>query len=371
MVKILLTSDLHIGMKGGSTPVSDSIRIITLKKIISLARDHDMLMIAGDLFDSPEISSETADIVASEFGKISGEGVRIIFTPGEGEMKDDSHIPSFIHGLNITHIFNDPTYSIPYQFTIDGQKIFVYGLPASDRAVLSSIKRYRGKGFHIGLFHVDLNLEEDSSIQGTRILHKNDMKSMNLDFYALGHNHQFRMYKYLDQIIAAYPGSPEATAFTEGGDRFVISIMVDNNEIIQIRRISVNTVRLRELVINCGEISGSDDIARALEAGKSGKDMLKLILKGVRKFRIDNEAIGKYKNEFVNLLIDDQSIPVIDLLIEEFGNDGTLRGEFFNFIRERVEKNEWPAHIDITMLSDILNRITRDEVYRPEDWLCR
>ena len=53
MMKILLMADLHLGAVSPDTGIDDSVRLDTFKKIVSLAHEHDILIIAGDLFEGP------------------------------------------------------------------------------------------------------------------------------------------------------------------------------------------------------------------------------------------------------------------------------------------------------------------------------
>ncbi len=371
MVKILLTSDIHLGIKVDDQLIPEYIRIKTLKKISSLAKKHDLFLIAGDLFDGQHIKRETIDIVANEFNEIRAHNVEIIYTLGDAELNENGQIPPYINSLNISHIFNEFNYTIPYEFLKEEQRVYIYGSPVQSQFEITKIKRVSEDGFHIGLFHTNFNLENNNSGSGVRILHKNDIKTLKLDFYALGHQHHFKLIKYLNRLIGAYPGSPEATAKDETGERFVLSLTVNENEINQIKRLNVNSSRLKEVKVNCENYNNIGYITDLLKSNSDTEEVLLLTLSGERNFILDLNELYRYKYNYLDLIIDDQSIPQINLLIEEFIRENSLRGEFFSILKEKIDNGEVPPGIDLKELSYTINNITRSGNYQPEDWLSR
>ncbi len=370
MIKILFASDFHLGFKDTKLPIPEDFRLATFKRVSFLAKSHDILLIAGDLFDNANIDGEIIDIVKSEFRKIQDNGVKIICTTGENELNEHGDPLSFISNLNVTHLFLDSEGFNPYSFTKDNQKIFIYGLSAFNKADITRIKRINEDGFHIGLFHADFQFRGDSKDRSVRRLRKKDIKSLDLDFYALGHHHQFRLFKSLGRIIGAYPGSPEATSFNESGDRYVLSMVIKENEIYQIKRLTVNSAMLKETVIDCTELSDSNTILEELNNNASSQAIHKMILKGKRDFMLDYHAIDGFNKDYYKLYFEDQSIPSIDVLIDEFNKEETLRGEFFSILKER-KKIGVPVEIDMMRLSDILNQIIKTGLYSTEEFLCK
>lgn len=370
MVKILLTSDLHLGIRSDTLPLPEHVRINTLGKISSLAKEHDLLLIAGDLFDGRNISRETIEILADEFKDIRAHDVEIIYTPGDAELNENGQIPPYINNLNITHIFTNLNYAIPYDFLKDSDRVYIYGSPIKSEFETSKIKRVSEGGFHIGLFHANFSLEEDNSNTGVSLLRKNDIKALKLDFYAFGHQHQFKLIKYLNRLIGAYPGSPEATSPSETGDRFVLSLTLKGNEIHQIKRLNVNSSRVKQVKVNCNDFNNIRHITDQLKKNNNDEIVL-LTLTGERNFILDLNELYRYRYNCLDMIVDDQSIPQITLLIEEFIRENSLRGEFFSILKEKIESGEVPPGIDLKNLSYIMNSINRNGKYQPEDWLFR
>ncbi len=367
MVKILLTSDLHLGADTENSPVPESFRLKTFRKLSYLAKSHDLFIIAGDLFHSEGINDTIIETVAGEFKSLRESGVEIIYALGEHELGVNDL--SFLTGLNISKIFSDSDDILPYRFSRDDQEIYIYGLPAYGRHSISEIKRNSGRGFHIGLFHTDFYLNGESKTSKIRTLNKEDIASLDLDFYALGHNHQFKLYKLSGRYIGAYPGSPEAASFNENGDRYCLSIIIRDNEIIQIKRLTVNSAKLETIVFDCSFINDSSIIIQTLKEKMSSDKIIKIILTGKRNFRLDQDEIEKLEKDYLDIRIEDKSFLTIDLFTGEFAGEKTLRGEFFNILNERINNNEMPAEIDVNTLSEILNKVINSGLYTLED-LC-
>ena len=201
-------------------------------------------------------------------------------------------------------------------------------------------------------------------------IQKNEIKALGLDFYAFGFNHNFRMFKILDRIIGVCAGSPESTSFAETGDRYVISIVVRESRLYQIKRLTVNSMKLFENRIDCSDLVTMGPLKELLENSRSKKTIQRIVLEGTRNFVLRLHELQKYKGEFFKLEIIDRSVPTIDSLIEEFQYEGTLRGEFFKIMKDRMDRGDLPHEIDMKDLAVSLGVITRDGFENLEDWLC-
>lgn len=367
-VKILLTSDLHLGLSGGELNMPERVRISTFKKISSLARDHDILLVAGDLFHRSDPGSEVVETVKNEFQMLSDSGVEVILTPGVGEINKSGNIADILGSLNISKIFSSKEIEEPYHITKSGQDFYFYGVPASCNYDISGIKKVSESGFHVGLFHVDFNPADGNSGSTVYSLQKSDIKTLQLDFYALGYSHNFRMFKIMDRIIGAYPGTPEPVTFSETGDRYIISFTVKNSEISNIRRLSVNSVKVVDEEIDCGLIETRAMFLKKISSFKSKKTILRIKLKGKRNFAIDKNEIYSEREEFCDLLIVDESFKMIGAIIDEFGNENSIRGEFCRLLREK--SGTFQDDIDMEKLAYIVNILTERGNRSVEECLC-
>jgi DNA repair exonuclease SbcCD nuclease subunit len=367
MVKILLTADIHLGSDIEKLAIAEDFRLKTFKKLSYLAKSHDLLIIAGDLFHSNSINEKMINFVAGEFKSLRESGVEIIYTLGDHDLNGND--TSLLSRLNVSKIFSDTEEISFYRFAKDNQDIFIYGLQAFSKHDLSEIKKSSEYGFHIGLFHADFYFNEENRTSKMRIIEKEDIMSLNLDFYALGHNHQFKLFKSNGKYIGAYPGSPEAVTFEEDGDKYALSIAVKDNDIYQIKRHTVNSLKLESIVFDCSSSNDLNSVTQMLNEKKSDDKILKVQLTGKRNFKVDLGDINKINSENKNFYIENKSSPTINLFIDEFANEDSLRGEFFKMLNNKIKNNELPPDIDADILSEIIDKVINSGYYTLED-LC-
>ncbi|OHD62717.1 MAG: hypothetical protein A2176_12855 [Spirochaetes bacterium RBG_13_51_14] len=369
-IKILFMSDIHLGIKNDDMYIPDYARVNTFKRIAAIAREHDILLIGGDLIDNSSVGNDVIELIKTEFRGLRNASTDIIYTPGAGELSSRETLPTFILDFNASCLFSSVMSPTPYLYMKDDQKLYIYGVPATAGFDISKIRKISEEGLHIGLFHVDINFDNGKNNSPVYRVQKNDIRSPGLDFYAFGFNHNFKMFKILDRIIGVCPGSPESTSFDETGDRYVISIVIKENRLYQIKRLTVNSMKLYNNSIDCSGLMTMGPIKELLENNKSKKAIQRMVLSGGRDFILRHDELQKYKNEFFKLDIIDQSIPTIDSLIEEFQYENSLRGEFYKILKEQIDQNNLPHDIEMKDLVVSLNKITRDGFENLEDWLC-
>ncbi|HEY1406277.1 MAG TPA: DNA repair exonuclease [Spirochaetota bacterium] len=362
MVRILLTSDLHLSENRGF-PIRQSERLNTLKKIINLAQTHDLLLIAGDLFGVTNPEEELVSEVASLFGILRKKEIHVAITPGENE-NAGGKIPGFMFALNAERVFGEKDL-FPFVFDKDGQKIFIYGLPPATEENLAEIEKIPEEGFHVGLFHTKI---EDSESTNDR-LKIEDLKSRKLDFYALGHNHNFKLYKYMDTIVGAYPGSPEGTSAEETGDRYVLSLTVENNELTQIKRLTINTITIATQEISC-EDTGLDSFFEIISGMQDEKVCAIVTLRGRRPYLIPDDRLTEVRKKFYDLVLIDNSNLSLGTLAEEYAQEKSLRGDFYRQIKKSIHDGSIPSDIDLNKLADLLSLLSKDGSVNGEESLC-
>ncbi len=368
-MRILLTSDLHLGIDERSSAVPGHARINTFKKICAIASEHDLLLVAGDLFhDGGDKSSllAAADTVSREFSALRRKGVDILYTPGECDrslLGEDGPAPTGC----FTHIFPSGGGS-GISITRGDESVSVYG--ATDPRGMTAIRSEENGGFHMALLHADFCAGEQERKPDVPSLGRDDIRSLNMDFYALGHNHNFRIFKSRNRVIGAYPGSPEAVGPNETGERYVLSITTENGEIIQIKRLAVNSITVERISIACANIGSSREIADIVERKASPRTAITVVLTGERAFPLDLDAIMEHARGFERLDIVDQSSPDLNLLAREYAGENSFRGAFFERMREMIEAGELPADIDRMLLGRMLGRMAQAEAHGSEDWHC-
>ncbi len=370
MIKILLASDLHLGIRDRNIPITDVVRINTFRRIAALACEHDLFLIAGDLIHHAGVTDEIIEFITAEFARIAAQGAWIVYTPGDAELGDDGAIPPCLQLLEVARLFTPSNFSDPLLFEKDGERVFIYGLPGDVKTDIGRITRAEREGFHVGLFHACVNLTDDERESGVVILKKKDLKALDLDFYALGHDHNYKIYKNQGIVIGAYPGSPEASGYGETGERFVLSLAVEEGKVQQIKRLTVNTKTLNEITVDATGLGGQKELLERVEECKSAGSVVRLAIRGERNFRWSAVELDEYRAHFDALVISDESIPTLEVVAGEYCAAAGLKGEFFSVLSEKLEKEGIPAGVDGGALGEILLRIASDGEREREGARC-
>ncbi|MFA5519401.1 MAG: metallophosphoesterase [Spirochaetota bacterium] len=349
-IKLLLTSDLHLGMDKKNSLCLKNERTETFKRIMAQAAKHDILLIAGDFFDSTISVPDFYEHAVPEITNLLEEGTEIFYTPGYEELSANKEITDYISSLNNCFYFSNKRED--EYIKSDKGDLYIYGFQAQSMHSPDTITRCTKKGFHLGLFYADYQ-PENMDLHNKECLNRESMKQMNMDFYALGKSHFFKIFRSQNKIIGACPGSPEPCFFDESGDRFVISMEIINNSLTNIKRIPINTVSVFTGSIDCSAIKQKSDLIDKIKAFAKEDKILSIILTGIRNFelnKLENELAGYYRG----LQIVNRTIPSLNMQISSFCNSNSLKGEIHRTLRKKIEDKNIPENINQDALAKIL-----------------
>ena len=350
--KILLTSDLHLGIE--ESPVLEELRLKTFKKIISIAKEHDILLIAGDLFHDVEIKKSLIDIVEKEFQKLNNSKTIILLT--HGKYNPTNYNKKIYDNLNITHSFNNTETVPPFEFIKNNNAIYIYGGMPSNELNLHKINKIDKNGFHIGLFYT--NFEKEGATEKQNSLSLKHFKDLKLDFYALGHNHSFRIFKFQNKIIAAYPGIPEPITEEDTGDRYVISLLLNNSKIEKINRIPVNTIKYTHTILTCDDKTTIKDLENEIIRDSTRIIKQKITITGYINFNYDSKKLTNEFKDPNSLEIVDNSEQLITKLCSDLKDEDSLKGNFYNKLEQILNTKPNINKKNITnTLTSILKKI--------------
>lgn len=333
-IRLLLTSDLHIGITGSPAMPGKDERIQTFLRICGLAEKHDILLIAGDLIHDESATGNIIEVIREEFARLISAGIEIYYTAGKGELISDGSINPSIMGLPATRIFCDENGEVPVR---SGKgDLFIYGMAYGSASGFTAAAKGPGKGLHIGLFSAGFNPTAETDEERTCI-GKDDIKKMNLDFYALGSDHNFRVFKLANRIIGAYAGSPEPCSPSETGDRFVISIEAGDGAVSNIKRIAVNTARILCNDIDCTGLLGETELVDRIKTSLQKENSYIIRLTGERDFVLSDILHSELAGFFRGLEVIDNTLPHLNILIEENSSGNDLQSEFFRALHRSVD----------------------------------
>ena len=343
-VKILHCADVHIGAAESSLGALSHSRqaetLITFENIINLAKDNnvDILLIAGDLFNSNQIDKSFCDSVFEKFLTIPD--IKIVYAAG-------NHDP-----LNADSPFKK--YELPKNlFVLDTVDSFVEFSDINTRVYGKSFKEVYMKG------QVSFSLKTDNDFINLMCIHgdlRSDMGSdynsitsdfitqSGMDYIALGHVHKRSDITKMGDTYVAYCGCPEGQGFDELGQKGVYLGTVSKNDCALTFVPTAKRLHLCENVDITGLNNSSDIAERIIEVIKQkypdnyADNLYKIILTGM----IDDgvvlslpEISARIGQSFYFAKLRDKT--EIRLNFETLSQENTLKGVFVKNMLKKIE----------------------------------
>src|SRR3989344_3904771 len=219
MFKLLHASDIHIGAKfssfGEKAAAQRQALLDAFAKIVDLAISEQvqLLLIAGDLFDSNFTSYQSVSFVKDQLKKLDNAGIRAVILPGTHDCLSRDSI--FKRENFIGFIFDNPEETrkeFPeLDLTIFGKPNLSNKSPDSPLAFLK-VRDSESK-YKIAMAHGSVQIEGKAAPDDLPISFQ-DIADSGMDYIALGHWHGAQDFSS-GKVKAWYAGSPEIT-YQEG-----------------------------------------------------------------------------------------------------------------------------------------------------------
>ena len=257
MLKLLHASDIHIGAKfssfGEKAAAQRQALLDAFAKIIDLAISEQvqLLLIAGDLFDSNFPSYQSVSFVKEQLKKLDKEGIRAVILPGTHDCLSRDSIfkrENFTIGMAHIFIFDNPEETRKEFPELD---LMIFGKPnisnKSPDSPLASLKgnprtlraeqspyddkaRDSKSKYKIAMAHGSVQIEGKAAPDDLPISFQ-DIADSGMDYIALGHWHGAQDFSS-GKVKAWYAGSPEIT-YQEGkgglGQGYALIVEIGQN----------------------------------------------------------------------------------------------------------------------------------------------
>lgn len=220
-VKILHTADLHIGAResflGARAQSRQAETLITFEKIINIAKENnvDILLIAGDLFNSNSVDTAFCDRVFECFASIPD--TKIVVSCGNHDpLSFDSPFRKYKNPKNL--------------YVLETQDCFVEFSDINTRVYGRSFKEVYTQGvsrfsiktnssfINLMCIHGDLRADLGSNYNS---ITTEFIENSGMDYIALGHVHKRTDVSKIGNTYLSYCGCPEGQGFDELGEKGV------------------------------------------------------------------------------------------------------------------------------------------------------
>jgi DNA repair exonuclease SbcCD nuclease subunit len=348
MLKILHTADIHLGAKFsglGDKGVSQREQLrTTFRNIITTAIDErvNIVLIAGDLFDSNQQPQRNIDLVIEQFNLLGSNNIPLCLIPGTHDSLDSSSIyrkVEFEIKCSNLKIFDDENISYTEYPSLD---LTVYGKPnLSNKSYISplkGLKRSTSTKFHIAMAHGSFYIPEKIA-EDDHVFRLEEVEASGMDYLALGHWH--RVYRCVAKPPAWYSGPPEwIPDQTEKGGVLLISLLDTGETKVEPKKIGLRDYEEMPPIDMSNVHNPAKLKERILE--RANRNLIREVtLKGLRDAELivnTKELESELGESFFHLSVIDKSHPKSGSIIE---NEGRLiRNRFITLMKKRIDSSE-------------------------------
>lgn len=343
-MKILHTGDLHLDSPFAGLDISRAEKRRrelrdTFSRMMKYARekDIDMVIIAGDLFDSSFVTRETVLLLEREFASLS---CPVVICPGNHDPYTPESIWAKTAFSDNVCIFKEQTLT---KMSFDSLGCDVYGYAFNSQYVTECL--VDGSVEDTGRINI-LAAHGDiiSPISKYAPLPPAVIRAFGADYAALGHVHNTISTKLALKGLGAYCGCPEGRDFGEIGEKGALIVDVDRDGAsVEKVRFAKRTYYAFTLNIDGAEDMGAVGAAidKCIEEGNySSEHLVRITLSGAvsPSLVINTAHLAENTRGLFYLEIEDDTTPTWNA--EGLLSDKGIRGELYRTLLPDLESEE-------------------------------
>ena len=332
-IRILHAADLHLdspfqGLDRDKAAQRRREQRQLLQDLAELANrsEAQLILLAGDLFDSAVSYYETGEALAEFFAAVKGQ---VVIAPGNHDFyAPGSPWATLSFGENV-HIFQTPAIRA-FDFPALGCRVWGAGFTSSlCPALMSTFRVSAGaERIELGLIHGELGPGNHNPITPAEIA------ASGLDYLALGHVHSYSGILTAGKTAYAYPGCPEGRGFDECGEKGVILGTVSKGK-TDLRFVPLGRRRYEILT---AEVTGREPMEAVEEAAAKARpeDVVRIELRGEYPGEIDCARLQKaLEPRFFQVSV--RSRVTLPRDVWEGREENSLRGLFLDNLWKQYE----------------------------------
>lgn len=316
MIKLLHGADLHLDSPFSSLTPSLAEKFRALQRelpgrLVRLANERQcqLLLLAGDVFDSPVARPETVQAVREALAAFRGH---VFIAPGNHDPYGDVWSGPWPENV---HIFKEPYACV----TLEELGCRIHGGAFLQDCCDDPLPTVRRQGYmEVGVFHGDCMTNSPY-----RPITREQIERSGLDYLALGHIHKPSFPRRLGNTWFGWPGVSMGRGFDEQGKTGALYVQLEGNSCAA-EFVSVQEHRFETVTVLPGEEPEALPESQYL--------CCRMVFTGQREAP-DFEALRrKYEPKYLSLELVDETSPPADLWAA--CGDGTLRGMALERLRE-------------------------------------
>jgi exonuclease SbcD len=358
MLRLLHTADVHLGAR--HTDLGDRAAMLRERQFtafrvtvdLAIVEEVDLVLIAGDLFDSNTQPRRSVERVAAELARLANASIRTVIIPGTHDVYDGSSIYRSYDLAAMARTSHEwiavltPEQSNIWLPSLDA---VVHGrVFATKRAPKSPFAGFdarmdRRATWRIGLAHGALAIPGKTDADEV-VFTEDEISRTGLDYLALGHWHS-AVEGRAGNVTYAYSGAPEPVAVDQDGAGQVLLVTLDDKggtrHEVRIQAKRVGQTRHHRVEVDLAGVGTQPALVEQLAAHADANLVLDVRLKGFMPDSMDldlDEVERTLAPSFLKLRIRDESIPAVEE--GPIPPADTVLGAFLRDMAEKMEALE-------------------------------
>jgi len=345
-LKLLHTADVHLGREfRGLGIFGEQMRHATrdaYERLLQLAKSEnvDLVLVAGDLFDSNEVSKGLVQFAIERAASIAP--IPCCILPGTHDCFDRRSVyrnPEFVHPPDNVKLLVDteqPHLDFP---ELD---LVVYGKPnLSNRGTISPLADLQKLGerrFHVAMVHgsiAGIGAEDDFPMTREQIAQSE------MTYVALGHWHSWRDWSS-NGVPAIYPGSPESLSFDQD-DAGHVALVELQDGVASVSKTRVGRYRWLEERVDAATVRSVEDLVERCRGKCDQNALLRIKVTGLAAAGLvldPDDAARRLADDFLYVELLDQSQLWVDNLPFDKYPETTVIGQFLRLMERRLQSCE-------------------------------
>jgi len=359
MLRLLHTADVHLGARhadlGEQAAAQRERQFGAFRASVDLALQErvDLVLVAGDLFDSNTQPRRSVERAAMELARLAAAKVRTVIIPGTHDVYDRSSVyraydlialAGLLSGTDLLTILTPdrPDVVLPAVDAVVFGRVF-----PTKRAPESPLARFDASSderatWRIGMIHGSVEIPGRTDADEV-VFTKEEIAASGLDYLALGHWHS-SLGARSGSVQYAYSGAPEPVALDQDQAGRVLLVTLDVREgkrTVSVEERQVGRTRFEKLDLDAAAIASQPALIDELLTRADPDLVLDARLTGVRRDELDiatDEVEAALAPSFLKVRIRDRSVPA--LTPGPLPPPDTIAGTFIRDLEARIAELE-------------------------------
>jgi DNA repair exonuclease SbcCD nuclease subunit len=339
VIRLLHVADVHLGARFAGLGPRGAEQREQLRRTfarcvdVALERGCHLVLVAGDLFDSPYPPRPLAAYAAEQLRRLVQAGVRVFVVAGNHDGAPDGvwRREDFLRLVEGLVVFGDTPQAVSWE---EAGVVVVGSSPTPGRSPLEGWHVPAG-GLRVGLAHG--SVYRPGQVEEAWAIRPEQVRALGLDYLALGDWHSAQEV-HPPPHAAWYAGAPEFLGLDQPGFGHVLVVEVSGPGQVQVEPVRVAKRRLVVETLDAGALD-EGALRTYLEQAADPDVVLDLTLAGVREPDRPwplGALVREYADRFFRLHVRDRSHPRLDEDALERFEPSTVLGQFVRRMRERL-----------------------------------